>query len=1565
MSSAGWAEYFTQDGTAYYYNSQTEETSWDKPDAMKTEDELQDTGDWVWAPHESEGYVCGQITNEYHGGDTEVTTENGEVVVVSKKEKNRITKALKGSLKKNHADLVQMDEISEPMIQNNLRLRFNNDQIYTNIGTILISVNPFKRLPLYTPSVIDDYIHKGKRDMPPHVFNIAEAAFTHLVDDKQDQSILISGESGAGKTEATKQCLMFFAECAGSANGVEQNILLSNPILEAFGNAKTLRNNNSSRFGKLISILFDGRARITGATIINYLLEKSRVVYQLEGERSFHIFYQLLTGADADLKQKFALWGPLDYYYISQSGCTTADGIDDMDEWNEMIEAMNKMGFVPEERENVFRLVSAVLHLGNIDFQPGKSNLRTETCEVMNQDCLDICADLLQVTPGDLKAACTNRTMIVRGQAPTKIPLDHEKASDNRNSFAKKIYSHMFDWIVTRVNVSMAPPKNAVRTGAINVLDIFGFEIFEVNSFEQLCINFCNEKLQQHFNQHTFKLEEQLYKREQIKFDHVEFIDNQPVLDMIEMKPKGILVVLDEEIVVPKGSDTTFLNKINKHHGPTPHFKEVRTSKSEFIVCHYAGEVLYDVYSFLEKNKDTLTKDLYDLIGTSRLAFLKTIFPNLEESAGGRKVSLGAQFRRQLDDLMKTLNQTEPHYIRCVKPNDNKRSGEFKGLMCLQQLRYAGVFEAVKIRQQGFPFRYTHEDFVKRYGFMRPEVVAKHKQNYKSACKDLIAALKGKFEAAQIGNTRVLYRAFEHRQFELLRNLAVEKQSIIMQAYMRRWATQRKAQVLFKLKPVLQQAINSRNLEQIKAAIAQYKNVDWDIKEVIDARRLRDVIELEIDITNRLNNFVNQNHEQVYDQMKKATEEAAEINFSSDLVKKCTDIVYNITERRDCRKLLQAATSDADRSVLEEQLARAQSLGMTVAADPIMKAAQTEVERIKKEEQLVAKVEQECAQGFCANWDHTTINWQGLEQAVNAASSFGCRTANGKRKVIEGGLLVRIRQALWNEDWPGLGPVLKECVSQTPAFTNDEVSNAQEELSHKVAVDDVLARLTQAIAEHDQDELAYALEQAQRLGMEQPEVYEGHTLLNNIVQARQMLQNGIQNVDQQQLDDALQFCATFNYQREEMPEGQRLLAEIVRLKKELATGLHYMEKPIIEKAMEESEAIRLEWDKMEEARGVLAQSEEKFLQLQLKTANQLHDPARAIRIMIQMKELFFASHGKLFTFKTYGNLRPADQYAKAALLGRDKLRINMLVWTKSPIPTSLTFLPPLFAKQSTKLFKNILGYMGDRSMSYPDQLAQDLLNQGLATPEVRDEIYCQLIKQMTQNPNPQSTQKGWKLMELCLQTFAPGDDFANYLEMYLRGNHGQDREKNKYVLMLHDTQYGPKKTSAPNVETLERQNDYTPFITLDVQTEIDPSKVKVADLDAMKAALPPGVGGPPGGGGFAAPAAAASSFTPPAQAAAAAAPVQQEGMFIGFQNFGKPLGALLVTIFFQLPLPLPLPKALVSDASRCMITRLRTIASSLSMSTISLRSAANHHMKAGGWESAMGRRVFSQATTWR
>ena len=1435
MANQGWKEYFTSEGVAYYFNERTQATSWDKPDCLMTADEKEGIGSWLWAPHPTHGYVAAQVTQTYYDGSQELQSDSGEVFSVPAG--TNLTKCDRVASKKDLNDLVQMDEITEPMITNLLRLRFEKDKIYTNVGTILIAINPYKRLPLYTPTIIDEYAHKGKRELPPHPFNIAEAAFHNVHEAGQNQSILISGESGAGKTETTKQCLTFFAEVAGSVSGVEQNILLANPILEAFGNAKTLRNNNSSRFGKYIEVHFDPQGKICGASTINYLLEKSRVCFQLEGERSFHSFYQLCQGADAQLKYDLYLDHPSQFYYLSRSSCVELDDVDDAKEFQEMCDAMHKLGFTDEDMKHCFRLVAAVLHLGNIEFTRGDA-ARTESSRVVDPEVLKIAASMLEVDPALLTLAVTTRVMEIRGQEATSIPLSVEAADDTRNAMAKTIYYRLFDWLVEKINSSMLPPKG-LQTRTIGVLDIFGFEIFDSNSFEQLCINFCNEKLQQHFNQHTFKLEEALYQREGIKYDHIEFIDNQPVLDLIEAKtPQGILISLDEEIVVPRGSDLTFLEKIHKNHGQgkTKCYTQPLQSRVDFVIHHYAGMVTYDCTGFLDKNKDRLNKICLDALSSTVNPLLGRLFPK-SEAAVTNRITLGGQFRNNLNDLMKKLNATEPHYIRCVKPNSYKQANNYEGFMCLQQLRYAGVFEAVAIRKQGFPFRYNHADFVKRYGFIHPQVISSNAGNLRSQIQGLITAFKT--PGVQIGKTKVLYRATDHRDMELVRNVEVEKKVVIMQAYHNGWTSRCLTRRLLHIRPILRQAIATRTLPALNDALSQAAHIEFDLKELTQAKALRIQVEKEIDITNRLNVLTPQDPEVAYDQMKKAVEEAAEINFRSDLVNQAAATVELITNRRQCRAELKSATEVAHRGRLEAAIARAGQLTIP-SHEPEFRAAVAELERITQEEAHLAAMDAALATGMAIEWDHSYIQVDQLAAALAAAQAFGCRTVDGVRRVQECELTLNVRHALYAEDWPTLGTHLRGCVSIQ--FNSAEIKAAQDELSHKVATDEVIDRLTQACHEHNQDELAYGLEQADRLQMTEPIVETSRSLLAAIIEARRMVKEARDNVDEALLIAALDYCTSFQYSNDESQAATELLAKITQIKKDAATGLHYIEREYLEKAHKAAEAINYTTAQIDEVWGVLCLSEEKYLQLQLKTAKGLHDPARAIRIMIKLKDVFFESHGSMIVWAQYGNFRTREAFSNAQLLpmGRDKLAAGMLKWTKKPIPTSLTNLGPMFAKTATKLFKNILGFMGDRTIPYPQMLAQDLLNQCLATPEMRDEIYCQIIKQLHENPNPQSLSKGWQLMEFCLQTFPPGNDFGNYLEMYLR----REGKSPKYIHMLHDTQYGPNKSTAPLVENLSKQTDYKPLIDANAATTINPDEVIVHDVAALKAALPPAFGPP-------------------------------------------------------------------------------------------------------------------------
>jgi hypothetical protein len=470
------------------------------------------------------------------------------------------------------------------------------------------------------------------------------------------------------------------------------------------------------------------------------------------------------------------LAGP-EYFRYTQ-GCTTIPGLDDRSEYLEVLQAMRELGFSDAEVDNAMQIVAAVLYIGNIDFTDA------DAAQVANPDVLAIAAHLLEVPQDGLAHALTSRVMNIPGQESTTIPLSRDQCYHAANALAKTVYGNLFDWTVAKINEATRNTANE-RMTTIGVLDIFGFEIFENNSFEQLCINFANEKLQQLFNATTFKREEQLYESEGIQFTHVEFIDNQPMLDLIEKKPAGILFLADEETVVPRGTDESLLNKLhNMHDGKHPKYKKPLRPRDAFVVEHYAGAVTYCVTGFLEKTRDTLMENLAEIMTSTGNALLGKLFA-VAPDRGARRATLGSQFRQQLSALMTTLGSTDSHFIRCIKPNPNKRPGEFHAQMSLEQMTYAGVFEAVRIRKTGYPFRYTHKEFVQRYRILAPTACSG--QDYKASCASLLGAVKGDVTDVQIGRTRVLYKAGPHRNLELARSVAQHYAVRKIQRVVKRW----------------------------------------------------------------------------------------------------------------------------------------------------------------------------------------------------------------------------------------------------------------------------------------------------------------------------------------------------------------------------------------------------------------------------------------------------------------------------------------------------------------------------------------------------------------------------------------------------------------------------------------------------------------------------------------------------------------------------------------------------------------------------------------------------------
>ncbi|MED6186014.1 hypothetical protein PIB30_062642 [Stylosanthes scabra] len=680
-------------------------------------------GSHVWIEDPVQAWIAGEVS-KINGEEVHVRTAEGKTVV------KNISKVFP---KDNEAppggvdDMTKLSYLHEPGVLHNLATRYELNEIYTYTGNILIAINPFQRLPhLYDTHMMEQYKGAVFGELSPHVFAVADVAYRAMINEGKSNSILVSGESGAGKTETTKMLMRYLAYLGGRSGvegrTVEQQVLESNPVLEAFGNAKTVRNNNSSRFGKFVEIQFDNKGRISGAAIRTYLLERSRVCQISDPERNYHCFY-LLCAAPAE--------------------------------------------------EAIFRVVAAVLHLGNIEFAKGEEIDSSVIKDEKSRFHLNTTAELLKCDAKSLEDALIKRVMVTPEEVITRT-LDPVAAVGSRDALAKTIYSRLFDWLVEKINRSIGQDPNS--KSIIGVLDIYGFESFKFNSFEQFCINFTNEKLQQHFNQHVFKMEQEEYTKEEIDWSYIEFVDNQDVLDLIEKKPGGIIALLDEACMFPKSTHETFSQKLYQTFKNNKRFIKPKLSRTSFTISHYAGEVTYLADMFLDKNKDYVVAEHQDLLTASKCIFVAGLFPPSpqESSKSSKFSSIGSRFKLQLQSLMETLNSTEPHYIRCVKPNNVLKPAIFENLNIIQQLRCGGVLEAIRISCAGYPTRRTFYEFLNRFGVLAPEVLDGNYDD-KVACQTILDKMGMK--GYQIGKTKVFLRAgqmaeLDARRAEVLGNAA-------------------------------------------------------------------------------------------------------------------------------------------------------------------------------------------------------------------------------------------------------------------------------------------------------------------------------------------------------------------------------------------------------------------------------------------------------------------------------------------------------------------------------------------------------------------------------------------------------------------------------------------------------------------------------------------------------------------------------------------------------------------------------------------------------------------------
>ncbi|XP_052547218.1 unconventional myosin-Ih isoform X1 [Tympanuchus pallidicinctus] len=664
-------------------------------------------------------------------------------------------------------DFVLLDShTSEAAFLNNLRKRYQENLIYTYIGTLLVSVNPYKELDIYTVTQMQLYRGVNFFELPPHLYAIADNAYRVMCSEYNNHFILISGESGAGKTEASKKILQYYAVTCPTTEQlqvVRDRLLLSNPVLEAFGNAKTLRNDNSSRFGKYMDIQFDFKGAPVGGHILSYLIEKSRVVHQNHGERNFHIFYQLLEGGEKDLLCWLGLErNPQKYAYLIQGRCAKVFSINDKNDWKIVRKAFSIIDFTEKDLEHLFGIVASVLHIGNIQFEEDSNGHAI----IRNGTQIKWISKLLGVHLSILQEALTHRKIEARSEEVLS-PLNVDLAFYARDAVAKAIYGRTFTWLVNKINGSLAN-KDSTRKTVIGLLDIYGFEVLDTNSFEQFCINYCNEKLQQLLIEMTLKAEQEEYEMEGIEWEPIPYFNNKIICDLVEQKHKGIISILDEECLRPgEATDLSFLEKLEEKVGDHAHFvtrklADQKTRKSidwvDFRLLHYAGEVTYCAVGFLEKNNDLLYRNLKEVLCNSKNGIIRDCFLLSELDSRRRPETVATQFKNSLMSLIEILMSKEPSYIRCIKPNENKEPGKFDDCLIRHQVKYLGLMEHLRVRRAGFAYRRKYEHFLQRYKSLCPATWPHWHGPAAEGVERLIKHIGYKPEEYKLGRTKIFIR---------------------------------------------------------------------------------------------------------------------------------------------------------------------------------------------------------------------------------------------------------------------------------------------------------------------------------------------------------------------------------------------------------------------------------------------------------------------------------------------------------------------------------------------------------------------------------------------------------------------------------------------------------------------------------------------------------------------------------------------------------------------------------------------------------------------------------------
>eukprot|EP00854_Cymbomonas_tetramitiformis_P003207 gene3207-4053_t len=1275
-------------------------------------------------------------------------------------------------------NMVKMRHLDEYSILRNLECRFTEDEIYTYVGTVLIAINPFRMLPLYTPDILDRYSESGTLAQPPHVFAVADRAFRALLETWKDQSIIVSGESGAGKTESTKLLLEYLMEMSRRSGGdkgapteseeseesLEELCLYAQTILEAFGNAKTIRNDNSSRFGKWFEVYFSRGGHIQGAVINTYLLEKSRVVTPEEGERNFHIFYELLAHAatNAEIAKLYSLGSPSSFHYLAQSSVSSINGVSDAQEFVKLTDALTVFQISKEDQANIWRIIAAILHLGNITFKVTSVQTASSTQDgslIENPDVAKQAASLLKIPYEMLEKALLfhsygSRSLIY-------IPYKPQEAQDARDALSKALYAGIFNFLGQRINMCLSKGRGGSLSShkTIGVLDIFGFEILQTNSFEQLCINFCNERLQSHFNEECFRIEQEEYRAEGVQVEDIPYKNNQPCVDLLEQRPTGIFAMIEEEINTPGGSEKNLLSKMFQQHKGSEYL--ARPTAKEGLDCfkidHYAGNVVYKSEGLMDKSRDALHADFEAVMKTSAdEEYLPVINQaRIDGPLGGVKVdefkatakpggkgkkaqpTLGTQFCLQLNSLMKKLNSTKPHFIKCLKPNMQKQGGLFVAEEILCQLQYTGIVGLCKIRQIGYPERMPLEEFYLRYCplcYTEPDAESLiMKLAELNVLKDGLWCL---------GHTKLLMK---HEQSNVLSE-ALEavrlKACILVQKYCRGWYWRR----------WLKRMVGIRRF--VKDAIAKR-----------DEKLLAEGLEKMDDLPSHGEHL---------------PEKAA-----------AKQLLTRLREEKEAAAMLQSAITARDMKQLE-------------AAISLSKTIKYETDLVKKARELLTQLELE-AEGLFTSQDflrslYDALVRSKLVEALEAANKHGydfaeVRQARGllARMDQEADLLKKYEQSLAAKDLKSVDEVLAKMTDigmELPPNAKETLANLEKQVARKSLEGALESDLEKAVASRDVAKVEACLQKAVEEGLKAPCVDAAKTFLHNVKKKKEDLgalmaviktlevkmagTGGIVIADLEAGQKCLKQLASYQFTQDESAQvngAQQTLRKgmaVHQCVESMHKAISSRDYNLLSTTYETAVKLEIQQDIVEKAQQTMKEIEAEGPQLPTGTMAQILEIARNTR----------------WRFDKYGRLRTREQFAKGKYMNRKKTMETMFSFSKEVIPNSMIDLPSQTSKVAVNINKCLLAFCGVRRSTYPAASAQALMDKGKAIGSLRDEIFVQVCKHLTDNTESKTAERGWMLLCMCIDLFSPSVEFELYLLNFVAKyeNHEEWKEYARYCL---------------------------------------------------------------------------------------------------------------------------------------------------------------------------------------